>query len=413
MLTKPLVLPDQPIPPVLSPSVAPLPLLILVSMIQPTAMNMYLPAMAQMRDDLATSASAIQLTLSVFLAATAVGQLAVGPVSDIYGRRPILLGGMAVFLLGSIICILAPTVDILILGRVIQAVGSCAGLALSRAIIRDVHGTNASASLIGYVTMGMAIAPMVTPAFGGLIAEFASWRYIFGVMTAFGLLALIMAMLRLGETHFPTSRKGAFRRWAGELRELLGLPNFWLFATTLAFLCVSFFAFVAGGIFVSSAVFNLSATEYGLYFIFVLSGYVFGTFVTGRFGERIGLVRMIVIGNMIALVGVASALTLAGVGNLHPLSLFAPMLIVGIGNGFALPNAVAGAVSVRPHLAGTASGLAGAFQIGSGAIASITVGLLSDAGIWADVRWPMLVPMIVGASLSLVLSLFLRRHMIA
>ncbi|WP_157961808.1 multidrug effflux MFS transporter [Acuticoccus kandeliae] len=394
-------------------AVAPLPLLILVSMIQPTAMNMYLPAMAQMRADLATSTSAIQLTLSVFLAATALGQLAVGPVSDIYGRRPILIGGIAVFLVGSALCFFAPTIQILILGRVIQAVGSCAGLALSRAIIRDVHGTNASASLIGYVTMGMAIAPMVTPAFGGFIAEVSSWRYIFGLMTAFGLVALIMSILKLGETHFPTSRQGAFRRWARELKELLSLPHFWLFATTLAFLCVSFFAFVAGGIFVSSGVFHLTATQYGLYFIFVLSGYVLGTFVTGRFGERIGLVRMVVIGNFIAFIGVVSALVCAGLDIIAPMSLFAPMLVVGIGNGFALPNAVAGAVSVRPHLAGTASGLAGAFQIGSGAIASITVGLVSDAHFFDDARWPMLVVMIVGATIALILSFFLRQRMIA
>ena len=392
---------------------APLSLLMLVSMVQPTAMNMYLPAMAAMRIDLQTSASAIQVTLSAFLAATALGQLAIGPISDLVGRRPVLVGGMALFLFGTLVCALAPTVEVLIVGRVLQAVGGCSGIALARAIVRDVHGARASASMIGYVTMGMAVAPMVTPALGGLIYEWSSWRYIFLAMGLLGAAALVATWVRLHETHPAVAVHGVLRRFWGELGELARTPTFWRFAMTLALLSVSFFAFIAGGAFVAVNVFGLSASQYGLLFVFVVSGYLTGNFVTGRFGERIGLVRMIVIGNVTSLAGVLLAVALAIFGPAHPLTLFGPMLIVGLGNGFALPNAFAGCVSVRPELAGTASGFAGCFQVGSGAITSIIVGLMLDAHFFPGTSWPVLLPMLLGAVTALAVGLTLRERMLA
>lgn len=387
----------------------PIGLLILVSMVQPIAMNMYVPAMARMQADLATSSAAISSTLSVFLMATALAQLVVGPLSDILGRRPVLLAGLSVFVVGSVVCTFAPSVPILIAGRIVQAIGGCAGLALSRAMIRDVYGTGAAASAIGYVTMGMAVAPMVTPAIGGVIAEVASWRLIFAFMGIFAVAATIAAGLGLVETHRPSGRSGALRQFGREAGELLALGSFWLFISTLALLCVAFFGFVAGGVFVSEAVFGLSASAYGLFFMIVAFGYIIGNFVTGRFGERFGLVRMIVTGNAITCAGVSVAALSALVEGAHPLSFFGPMFFVGLGNGFALPNAVAGAVSVRPHLAGTASGIAGAFQMGGGALASVVVGLLCDADPWPGTLWPVVVPMLVGAVSALGLSLFLRQ----
>lgn len=393
-----------------APSPAPLALLILVSTVQPTAMNMYVPAMAEMRVDLATSASAIQATLSAFLAATAVGQLLIGPVSDLFGRRPVLVIGLAVFLLGTLICALAPNVETLIVGRVIQALGGCAGLTLSRAIVRDVHGAGASASMIGYVTMGMAVAPMVTPALGGIIYETSSWRMIFAAMGVLGLAAFLAAAFRLRETHPPTGKGNVFASLRRELSELIRLRAVWLYTLTLAALSIAFFAFVAGGAFVASTIYGLSASEYGLYFVITVGGYVVGNFVTGRYGQRIGIVRMIVIGNAISLAGVALAALCAMADVHHPMGLFGPMLLVGLGNGFALPNAIAGVVSVRPDLAGSASGLAGAFQVGSGAAASVLVGLLIDGGIWQGTSWPILVPMLVSAIVAFGLAFTLRER---
>ncbi|XWN29140.1 MAG: multidrug effflux MFS transporter [Devosia sp.] len=392
---------------------APLALLILVSMIQPTAMNMYVPAMADMRQTLGTSTSAIQATLSAFLAATAIGQLIIGPFSDLFGRRPVLVIGLGVFVVGSIICALAPTVEILVAGRIIQAVGGCTGLALSRAIIRDIHGAKTSASMIGYVTMGMAVAPMLTPALGGVIHEASSWRWIFVFMAAFGAVALIATIVRLGETHsVTTSGDKVFSRWFREMGAVLSFRAYWTFVGTLAFLCVSYFAFIAGGTFVAVEVFELSASTYGAYFILIVSGYVLGNFVTGRFGPKIGIIAMIRLGNAISLASVVAAVGLWELGCVHPLGLFIPMFFMGLGNGFALPNAIAGAVSVCPWLAGTASGLAGAFQVGSGAVASIVVGIIIDANLWPESTWPVLAPMLFGSIAALLTSAFLDKEAI-
>ncbi len=160
----------------------------------------------------------------------------------------------------------------------------------------------------------------------------------------------------------------------------------------------------------ASTIYGLSASEYGLYFVITVGGYVVGNFVTGRYGQRIGIVRMIVIGNAISLAGVALAALCAMADVHHPMGLFGPMLLVGLGNGFALPNAIAGVVSVRPDLAGSASGLAGAFQVGSGAAASVLVGLLIDGGIWQGTSWPILVPMLVSAIVAFGLAFTLRER---
>ena len=387
---------------------APLLLLVLVAMVTPTAMNMYIPAMAEMQRDLATSAAGIQLTLSLFLVATAVGQLVVGPVSDLTGRRPALVWGLALFLVGTVACALAPNLPALVFARIVQALGGCAGLVLARAIIRDMSGTAHAASMIGYVTMGMAIGPMITPPIGGLVADAASWRLIFWILAGLGAVALILTLVRLDETKPPQRSDHVFRRWFGELGALLRIGDFWLFSMTLATLCIAFFSFIAGGVFVATAVFGLTASQYGLFFIMNVTGYVLGSFLTGRFSVRMGIVPMILGGNAVALAAVAAAVILMASGATHPLALFGPMAILGLGNGLALPNCVAGAVSVRPTLAGSASGLAGAFQIGAGAIASFLVGLVIDLPFWTGTVWPVLTPMLAGTVVAFALSLYLR-----
>ncbi|WP_420392086.1 multidrug effflux MFS transporter [Acuticoccus sp.] len=388
--------------------VAPIGLLILVSMVQPIGLNMHVPAMAEMQRDLGTSSTAISLTVSAYLLATALAQLVIGPLSDLKGRRPVLLIGMWVFALGSALCALAPNAEALIAGRVIQAAGGCAGIALARAIVRDVYPRTSAASAIGYVTMGMAVAPMVTPALGGLLVEASSWRVIFLFMLVFAACAALVAQVRLIETHPPSGEDGAFGRFLAEARELLAVRAFWLYVVTLALLCTTFFAFVAGGVFVSVEVFDLSASGYGLFFMTVSVGYLVGNYVTGRYVGRVGIVPMIVIGNAATLAGVTLAMGATLAGSSHPLALFGPMLVVGLGNGFALPSLVAASVSVRPHLAGTASGLAGAFQMGGGAIASGVVGVVIDAQFWPGTLWPVLGPMLFGAAGAFMLSLVLR-----
>jgi len=379
--------------------------LILISTTTPIAMNMYLPALPAIQAHFATSASVMQLSLSLFLAAMALGQLVAGPLSDLFGRRPVLIVGLTMFVVASILCAVAPNATLLIVGRVLQGLGGCTGIVLSRAIVRDIVGTATAASMIGYVTMGIAIAPLITPTIGGLIYEFSSWQFIFVFMTVAGVLSLLATIFRLPESHPAQRQPHIFRRWLRELGELLRIRAFWSLSLTLGALCVAFFSFLAGGTVIAIEFFRLGPAQYGMFFVFMVSGYILGNFATARYSRRIGLVPMIHIGNTISLFGVSLAVILALTANGHPLGLFAPMFVVGIGNGFALPNCVAGCVSVRPDLAGTASGLAGSFQVGSGALASIAVGLLLDFAIFEDVRWPVLVLMLFGALAALLISL--------
>lgn len=390
-------------------SPAPLILLIVISTVQPIALNMYVPAMGRMQEDLATTHAAIALTLSSYLIATAAGTLVVGILSDMLGRRPVLIWGLVLYVLGSLLCALAPGVNVLIFARVIQALGASVGLTLTRAVVRDIYGARESAKAIAYVTMGMAVAPMLAPSVGGVMSQYLGWRTIFLFMALLGSVVTIATVLRLGETHPPSGVNGAFKRMGAEALELFSIPVFWHYVMSLAFICTSFFAFIAGAAFLSETILGLNPSVYGLFFMCVAIGYIAGNFITSRFVERIGLVRMVRLGCAVTLLGVLLAVTAPLLGVLHPATFFGPMALVGLGNGFALPNAVAGAVSVRPHLAGTASGLSGAIQLGAGAITSLIVGVLCEIDPWPGTMWPVLAPMLIGILIAMGLSLMLRR----
>lgn len=390
-------------------SPAPLFLLIVISTVQPIALNMYVPAMGRMQEDLATTHAAIALTLSSYLIATAAGTLVVGILSDMLGRRPVLIWGLVLYTLGSLLCALAPGASVLILARVVQALGASVGLTLTRAIVRDLYGARESAKAIAYVTMGMAVAPMLAPSIGGVMSQYIGWRSIFVFMALLGLVVTLATAWRLDETHPPSGMNGAFKRMGREAMELFSIPTFWHYVSSLAFICTSFFAFIAGAAFLSETILGLNPSVYGLFFMFVAFGYICGNFITSRFVERIGLVWMVRLGCVVTLAGICIAILAPLFGVLHPVTFFGPMALVGLGNGFALPNAVAGAVSVRPHLAGTASGLSGAIQLGAGAVASLVVGVLCEVDPWPGTMWPVLGPMFVGTIIALGLSTLLRR----
>ena len=166
------------------------------------AMNIYLPVLPLIADDLNISAALAQYTLTLFLAATALAQLLIGPFADRYGRRPVLLASAALYFVGSVVCVLATTIEVLLAGRLLQA-ASAASMSLSRAIIRDMVDREQAASMIGYVTMAMTIIPMMSPAVGGLVGEIFGWRAPFVVLLVISFLTIILIYTTLGETHQP------------------------------------------------------------------------------------------------------------------------------------------------------------------------------------------------------------------
>ena len=375
------------------PSIA---LLIAVAAVSPLGINMYLPSMPGMARTFGVDFTTIQLTLSLYLAAMALGQLIIGSLSDRFGRRPVLLTGLLVFVIGSFICLSAQSVGVLIIGRVVQALGGCAGITLSRAIVRDLYDHNQVASMIGYVTMGMAVAPMMAPTIGGILDTLYGWRVSFVFLMVFGGLALLVAFWFLPETNRNRGTAGSVRILGLSYVSLFRSRLFWGYTLAASFISAVFFAFLAGAPYVMIDLMGRSPAEYGFYFALVPSGYILGNFATGRLAGRLGPNRMILIGTVAALTSVAAMAAVFATGAMHPFALFVPMFFIGIGNGLVLPSGIAGAVSVKPDVAGAAAGLSGSLQIGFGAL----VAPLTGAALSTTV-WPLIIIMAACALLAI------------
>jgi DHA1 family bicyclomycin/chloramphenicol resistance-like MFS transporter len=381
-------------PPAVQPIAKPsfIALLIAIAAVSPLGINVYLPSMPAMARALGVDFATIQLTLSLYLAAMALGQLIIGPLSDRFGRRPVLLIGLSVFIIGSFICFVAQNVGVLIFGRVVQAVGGTSGITLSRAIVRDLYGRNQVASMIGYVTMGMAVAPMIAPTIGGVLATLFGWRACFAFLMAFGSLALLFAFWRLSETNRHRESAETARQLVQGYASLFRSRLFWGYTLTTSFISAVFFAFVAGAPYVMIELMGRSPAEYGMYFAIVPSGYILGNFLSGRFAGRMGPNRMILAGTFMVLISIAVMAAAFGTGFVHPAALFGPTFLVGAGNGLVLPSGTAGAISVKPDLAGAAAGLAGSCQIGFGALVAPLIGAALDT-----TAWPLITVMAISS----------------
>jgi len=354
-------------------------ILVAVSGLNPIAVNMFVPAMPEIMRGLGTDHAMIQLVLSAYLFSTAAAQLTLGSLSDRFGRRPILIGGLILFIIASAICTVAESIEMLIGARILQGGGGCVGIVLGRAVIRDRYDRDRAASMLGYVTMGFAMAPMVGPVIGGLLNDNVGWRSIFALQTALGIIVAVTSYLFLPETHDAAKTAGDRPTLRHSFATLARIPAFWAYSLTCAFGTSVFFSFLGGTPFVATDMLGMTGTEYGLYFILVPGGFLIGNFLTARYSQRIGLYFMIVAGSLVALFAVLGMAAVFAAGWYHPLALFVPMYAIGFANGLTLANALAGAVSVRPDLAGAASGLAGSMQIGFGAVATVVIGALLAA----------------------------------
>ena len=380
-------------------------LLIVVSALNPIAINMFVPAMPDIMRGLETDQASIQLVLSVYLFSTAVAQLLLGPLSDRHGRRPVLLAGLTVFVVASIICTTAQSIGVLIAARVLQGLGGCVGIVLGRAIVRDRYERDRAAAMIGYVMMGFAISPMVGPVIGGLLNDLFGWRSIFGLLATLGLAVTVIAFLFLPETRAPATAVSDRPGFLNSFAILARVPAFWAYALTCAFGTAVFFCFLGGTPFVAIDMLGMTGTQYGLYFVLVPGGFVLGNFLTGRFSQRFGIFALVVVGSSISLLAVIGMFLAFLAGWYHPLALFLPMYAIGFGNGLTLANALAGAVSVRPDLAGAASGLAGAMQVGSGGVATVVIGALLSA---THSVFPLIICMAVLALLGVAAAISTR-----
>ncbi|MBC8242374.1 MAG: multidrug effflux MFS transporter [Alphaproteobacteria bacterium] len=357
------------------PDKPPLIILIAITAVGPLAVNIFLPSMPGMAAEMKTDYATVQLTLSLYLAGLSVAQLLYGPLSDRFGRRPLMLTGLSIFLAGSLICAMAPTITVLIAGRVLQAIGGCAGVVLGRAMVRDMYDRDRSASMIAYITMAMVVAPMLAPIIGGVMDVWLGWRYSFVFVLVVGSLVMLACLLVLAETHGPARRQAiidARIKFTGLFR----VPAFYGYTFQLSFASAAFFGFLGGAPYVVVDLMGYPPSTFGFYFLIVSIFYMGGNFTAARVSTRLGTDRMISLGTAISLTG-AGVLIMVYLGDgLVPLTLFGCMGVIALGNGISIPNGVAGAISVDPRQAGAAAGISGFTQMAFGALATMLVGNL-------------------------------------
>jgi len=372
-------------------------LLAAASALGPAAMQILLPALPVIKDTFQVSNDVAQLTLSLSMFAIAIGTLIYGPLSDKYGRRVIMLLGLIITIAGSIFCFLATSIELLILGRFIQAFGGAVGLVLARAIARDVYEAEDAARVIATLVMVMVVIPMLSPALGGELMNQFGWQSVFIAIAFFGVLTFLFSISYLPETlKEPIPFEGAGAVLVTFI-SLFKSPAFCGYAFCVTFVSVVFFSFISAAPEIMVSVLDRPPTEYGYYFIMIPLGFMSGNYVTRYFGRNMELNRMITWGASISIVGIALAFILLSLGIKHPLALFVPIAIAILGNGITLPNAMAAAINEFPNLAGSASGLTGFLQMAFSAVAAQVVALIFNGTVY-----PLLMMMFSAAVLSLV-----------
>jgi DHA1 family bicyclomycin/chloramphenicol resistance-like MFS transporter len=356
-------------------------LLMAMTAIGPTTLNILVPVLPELSSRLDVGISAVQLTISVYLLALAAGQLLMGPLSDRFGRRPVLFAGLILTAAASILAIVVPNVGGLILARILQAIGAAAGIVIGRAIIRDLFGRNRAAAMIGLVATVMVVVPTLGPLIGGLLDAAFGWESIFLFTAASSLAVLAWATATLPETrglNAPAEPQHGFLR---DFAWLASNPSFAGYVLAASLGSATFFVFLGGSPHVIVTLMDRSSAEYGVWFAISSVGYMAGNYLASRLSVRLGVDTLIWWGIAVEGIGVAAATVLAIFAHDHgPAIVFMPQMIVSLGNGLLLPGALAGAVSVRPQAAGTAAGIAGFAQMGAGAAMTQYSGaLLADA----------------------------------
>jgi MFS transporter, DHA1 family, multidrug resistance protein len=370
-------------------------ILVLVAAMGPMALQILVPSMPGLVEVFEVPFETVQLSLMLFLIGLAGAQLIYGPLSDRFGRRPVMLAGIGIYLAGTLICLLSPGIEVLLAGRIMQAIGGCSGMVLSRAIVRDIYERDRAASMIAYITVAMVVAPMVAPLIGGYLDVWFGWHAVFVFVLAYGLLVLGGCLVGLHETHTTHRATSRLADYFIAFGHLLRSRRFLGYSLQVSFTSGTFFSFLGGAAYVVVEIQGGSAVDYGLWFLIISVGYMSGNFIAGRVTPRLGSDHMISLGTACSLIGTLILLAVTLAGGLTVVSLFMVSCIVSFGNGFSMPNGFAGAVSVDPSRAGAASGLSGFMQM------TISAAMMRFVGVWLDdSALPMVGMMVTGSVLA-------------
>ena len=355
------------------------PLLTAMVAIGPLSTDLYLPSLPSIGAALGASVAETQLTLSAFIGGFALATVIYGPLSDRFGRRPVLMAGLGLFAMGSFGCAAAETIHALIAWRFVEAVGGCAGPVVARAVVRDLYGREQAARVLSYMSGAMAVAPSVAPIIGGWIHTAFGWRGHFVALGLVGTLLLLLTTLIARETNRfrDPSATSPVTLWAN-MRALFRHRTFIAYAATFALSYCCLFSFISGSAYIAMEILGVAPQNFGFLFIFVAGAFVIGAFFSGRLTPRVGILRMIGAGVVIGALAAATGLTLAFAGIQTIFAVVVPMAVVFFSCALVFPNAMAGAISPFSQTAGLASSVVGGIQLGAGAMAGVLVGLLFD-----------------------------------
>lgn len=369
--------------------------------------DFYLPALPALARALDTDTAGAQLTLSVYLIGFAFGQLILGPLSDRYGRRPVMLAGMAVYVLAAAACALATSIAALVAARFVMALGACAGPVLGRAVVRDVYGPHDAARTLSHIATGTALAPLMAPLLGGWLTTLFGWRSTFVALTLFALVLTVMTWQLLRETNLnPDPHAVRPLRMLANYRALLGDRQYRGALLTGSGAFAALFAFISAAAFVFIDLFGMTPVQMGFAFGINVTGFMVGSSLSARLSHRLGPARLLRSG---ALLGAAGGIALAGLslaGIETAAAVIVPMWTITLACGLLLPNATALALANYPHMAGAAASLLGFAQMGLGAAVGLAVG--HSIG---DSARPM--TLMVAASMLLSLLAWWRWHAVA
>jgi MFS transporter, DHA1 family, multidrug resistance protein len=370
--------------------------LVIAYALGPMATQILTPAVPFVHRDFGISMAAAQSLVSLAFAAIAVMTLVYGPLSDRYGRRPVILTGTALFCAGSLLAGLAPTPELMIAGRVVQAAGSAAGLTLARTIIHDVYGRERSAQALAYLTTAMIFVPMLAPGVGGVLLDHVGWRAVFGVCLLFGVVALALLAACLAETHAERAHRLGLRSAFASFGPLLRDRNYLAPALFFSGVMAAVFATQAAIPYLIVEVLGGTASEYGAWFGAACAFYVAGNYLTGRWGHRFARTKLILFSGAACLaVSVAGAMA-AAVFAWSTALLFVPVIALYFLAAMAIAPVQAEAVAAQPARSGAASGLLSGLQMAVGAAVVQWMGFAHDG-----TPYPMFVALILCTAAAL------------
>jgi DHA1 family bicyclomycin/chloramphenicol resistance-like MFS transporter len=348
-----------------------------LALLGPFAIHLFFPLIPVLKSAFALSNAQAQLAFSIGVLGMAFSTLAYGSFADRYGRRPVLLIGLALFLIGSAMSAFANSFAMLLIGRTVQSIGSGCGITLARAIAKDVYGPERLVKSIALLTMCFAIGGLVAPGVGGFLVDQIGWRAVFGLASVAGCAMLLGAHLIVPRTA-PVSDPNASVSLTAGFLELLAKPRFCALIAQTACSTGTFMVLATASSMLMKETLHRPATEFGLYFAMVPLGFVTGSIVSSRIGNRASVEQMIMIASSIAVAAAATQSALLITGHLTPLVLFVPGTFITLAQGLSLPFAQAGAMATIPRLAGTAAGIGVFAQNFFGAGFAQLYGLLAD-----------------------------------